>query len=172
MSIVSYRRKPGEIIRGVFNRVLQVIAYFTFPYQVTVFLQRLRGVKIGKQSHIARLVSIDDRNPELVEIGNGVAITTGVMILTHQRDLSNYKPGMYAMHCPFKVGKVVIKDGAHIGIGAIIMPGVTIGEGAIIGAGAVVTTDIPPYCVAVGVPARVIKYFGNEQNKQQNENLD
>ncbi len=159
MSIVTYRRKPLEIIRGIFNRILHIIAYITFPYQVTVFLHRLRGVKIGKKSHIARLVSLDDRNPELIEIGNGVAITTGVMILCHQRDLSNYKPGMYVMHCPFKVGKVVIKDGAHIGIGAIIMPGVTIGEGAVIGAGSVVTKDIPAYSLAVGIPAKVIKTF-------------
>ena len=159
MSIVSYKRTPFEIIRGIFNRVLHIIAYITFPYQVTVFLHRLRGVKIGKKTHIARLVSFDDRNPELIEIGQGVAITTGVMILCHQRDLSKYKHGMYAMHCPFIEGKVIIKDGAHIGIGAIIMPGVTIGEGAIIGAGAVVTTNIPDYSVAVGVPAKVIKYF-------------
>jgi acetyltransferase-like isoleucine patch superfamily enzyme len=159
MSIVQYRRSFTEIFSGIINRLLHILAYVTFPYQVTVFLHRLRGVKIGKQSHIARLVSIDDRNPELVEIGRGVAITTGVMILTHQRDLSNYKPGMYAMHCPFKEGKVIIKDGAHIGIGAIIMPGVTIGEGAVVGAGSVVTKDIPPYCVAVGMPAKVVKRF-------------
>ena len=159
MSIVNYRRKPVEVIRGVFNRILHIIAYVTFPYQVTAFLHRLRGVKIGSKSHIARLVSLDDRNPELIEIGKGVAITTGVMILTHQRDLSEYKPGMYAMHCPFKEGRVLIMDGAHIGIGAIIMPGVTIGEGAIIGAGAVVTKDIPPYSLAIGVPAKVVKSF-------------
>jgi len=159
MSIVSYRRKPTEVIRGIINRILHIIAYITFPYQITVFLHRLRGVKIGKKSHIARLVSLDDRNPELIEIGNGVAITTGVMILCHQRDLSDYRVGMYAMHCPFKEGKVVIKDGAHIGIGAIIMPGVTIGEGAVIGAGSVVTKDIPAYSVAVGIPAKVIKTF-------------
>lgn len=162
MSIVQYKRGPLEIIRGIINRILHIIAYITFPYQVTVFLHRLRGVKIGKQSHVARLVSFDDRYPELIEIGKGVAITTGVMILCHQRDLTDYKPGMYAMHCPFKTGKVVIKDGAHIGIGAIIMPGVTIGEGAIIGAGSVVTRDIPSYSVAVGSPARVIKTFKKE----------
>lgn len=165
MSIVDYNRKPFEVLRGIINRILHLIAYFTFPYQVTVFLHRLRGVKIGKQSHIARLVSLDDRNPELIEIGMGVAITTGVMILCHQRDLTKYKPGMYAMHCPFKEGKVIIKDGAHIGIGAIIMPGVTIGEGAVIGAGAVVTKDIPAYSLAVGVPAKVVKTY-------QSENLD
>jgi len=37
------------------------------------------------------------------------------------------------------------------------MPGVTIGDGCVIGAGAVVTKDIPPYSVAVGVPAKVVK---------------
>ena len=150
------------------NRILHIFAYVTFPYQITVLLHRLRGVKVGKKSHIARLVSLDDRNPELIEIGDGVAITTGVMILAHERDLSKYKPGIYAMHCPFKQGKVIIKDGAHIGIGAIIMPGVTIGKGAVIGAGSVVTSDIPDYSVAVGIPAKVIRSFEEEKNK----NLD
>lgn len=159
MSIVNYKRTPWEIIRGIFNRILHIIAYVSFPYQVTVFLHRMRGVKIGEKSHVARLVSFDDRNPGLIEIGKGVAITTGVMILCHQRDLSKYKSGMYVMYCPFKSGKVIIKDGAHIGVGAIIMPGVTIGEGAVIGAGAVVTKDIPPYSLAVGIPARVIKTY-------------
>ena len=45
-----------------------------------------------------------------------------------------------------------------IGHGAIIMPEVTVGNGAIIGSGAVVTKDIPPYAIAVGVPARIVKY--------------
>ena len=159
MSIVNRKRTLKEIVRGTVNCILHIVAYFTFPYQITVALHRWRGVKIGKQSHIARLVSLDDRNPELIVIGNGVAITTGVMILCHQRDLSNYHPGMYVMHCPFKEGKVIIHDGAHIGIGAILMPGVTIGEGAVIGAGAVVTKDVPPYSVAVGTPAKVVRTF-------------
>jgi acetyltransferase-like isoleucine patch superfamily enzyme len=158
MSIVDHRSFTS-IIKGVWTRFLSILTMFSFPYQVTVFLHKMRGVKIGSQSHVARGVFLDDRNPNLIEIGKGVAITSGVMILCHQRDLTNYKQGVYAMHCPFKEGKVVIKDGAHIGIGAIIMPGVTIGEGAIIGAGAVVTRDIPPYSVVVGSPAKVIKTF-------------
>lgn len=158
MSIVSHR-SIWSIIKGVWIRLLSILTLISFPYQVTNFLHKLRGVKIGKKSHIARGAFLDDRQPNFIEIGNGVAITSGVMILCHQRDLTNYKSGMYAMNCPFKEGRVVIKDGAHIGIGAIIMPGVTIGEGAIIGAGAVVTKDIPPYSVAVGLPAKVIKTF-------------
>jgi phosphonate metabolism protein (transferase hexapeptide repeat family) len=53
--------------------------------------------------------------------------------------------------------KVKIGHDVWIGHGAIVMPGVSIGTGAIIGAGAVVTKDVPPYTVAVGVPAKPIK---------------
>jgi len=52
---------------------------------------------------------------------------------------------------------VQIGNDVWIGHGAIVLPGVTIGNGAIIGAGAVVSQDIPPYGIAVGVPATVIK---------------
>lgn len=162
MSIVEHR-SAKSIVKGVWTHSLSILTMFSFPYQVTVALHRMRGVKIGKKSHVARGVILDDRNPDLITIGNGVAITSGVMILCHQRDLTNYKPGMYAMQCPFKEGPVVIKDGAHIGIGSIIMPGVTIGEGAVIGAGSVVTRDIPPYCVAVGSPCKPIKFFEAER---------
>ena len=53
---------------------------------------------------------------------------------------------------PVKIGKYV-----HLGEGVCVMPGVTIGDYSVIGAGAVVTRDIPPFCVAVGSPAKVIK---------------
>lgn len=52
---------------------------------------------------------------------------------------------------------VIIEENCWIGADAIILPGVRIGTGSIIGARAVVTKDIPPYSVATGVPARVIK---------------
>ena len=58
--------------------------------------------------------------------------------------------------------KCVIGNDVWIGHAAIIMPGVNIGHGAIIGSGAVVTKDIPPYAIAVGVPAKVIKYRFDE----------
>lgn len=51
----------------------------------------------------------------------------------------------------------IIDDDVWIGRNAIILPVVHIGKGTIIGAGAVVTKDIPPYSVAVGVPAKVIR---------------
>ena len=49
-----------------------------------------------------------------------------------------------------------------IGRNVIVQDGITIGDGAIVGSGAIVTHDIPPYAIAVGVPARVIKYRFSE----------
>jgi phosphonate metabolism protein (transferase hexapeptide repeat family) len=59
--------------------------------------------------------------------------------------------------------KCTIGHDVWIGHGAIVMPGVEIGHGAIIGSGAVVTKNIPPYAIAVGVPAKVIKYRFDEK---------
>lgn len=52
---------------------------------------------------------------------------------------------------------IVIGDNVWIGMNVTILKGVTIGEGAVIAAGAVVTHDIPPHCLAAGVPAKVIR---------------
>jgi acetyltransferase-like isoleucine patch superfamily enzyme len=140
----NHKRSIRSVSRGVFIRILSIIIPFTFPAHLTTTLHRLRGVKVGRGSKINRTVQIDDSRPDLVEIGSNVWVTAGVMILCHQRDLSRHGIGKAVMDSPLIYNKVVIKDGAHIGIGAIIMPGVTIGEGAVIGAGSVVTKDIPP----------------------------
>ena len=59
---------------------------------------------------------------------------------------------------------VVIESGCWIGTRAIILKGVTIGRGSVVGAGAVVTKDIPPYSIYVGVPsARTLPRFSEEQ---------
>jgi acetyltransferase-like isoleucine patch superfamily enzyme len=52
---------------------------------------------------------------------------------------------------------VVIGDNCWLGYGVKVLDGVTIGEGSVIGAGSVVTKDIPPYSIAVGVPAKVVR---------------
>ena len=57
---------------------------------------------------------------------------------------------------PVLTDPVVIEDDCWIGLNAVILQGVTLGHGCIIGAGAVVTRSIPPWSIAVGVPARVV----------------
>lgn len=92
---------------------------------------------------------------ERIEIGSDVMIAPGVYVLDvdHKyasRDTPISKQG-------YDVAPVIIEDGVWIGTGAVITRGVTIGEGAIIGANSVVTRDIPPYCIAAGAPAKMIK---------------
>lgn len=91
-----------------------------------------------------------------VTIGENVMMGPEVIIYTsghkHDRtDIPMVKQGGDA------VKPVTIGNDVWIGRRAIIMPGVKIGNGCIIGAAAVVTKDIPDYCVAVGVPAKVVK---------------
>lgn len=62
---------------------------------------------------------------------------------------------------------IVIEDDVWIGAGATVVDGVTIGKGSIIGAGSVVTSDIPPYSIAVGTPAKPIKDRRQVSNQQQ-----
>lgn len=57
----------------------------------------------------------------------------------------------------YSKGDVSIGKNVWIGEKATILPGVTIGEGSIIGANSVVTKNIPPYSIACGIPAKVIK---------------
>lgn len=59
-------------------------------------------------------------------------------------------------------GPIVIEDDAWLGASVVVTDGVTIGRGAVVGAGAVVTKDIPAMAIAAGVPARVIRFRGQE----------
>ncbi len=90
-----------------------------------------------------------------IRIGRRVGLGSGVKILTSSHDID----GGHAMilDAPLQFAAVVIGDGADLGCGAIILPGVTIGDGAQIGAGAVVTQSVPALAVAVGNPARILR---------------
>lgn len=59
---------------------------------------------------------------------------------------------------PLRFAPVHIEEGADIGVGAVILPGVRIGRGAIIGAGSVINRDVPAYAVVAGVPGRVLRF--------------
>lgn len=66
---------------------------------------------------------------------------------------------------PLVIRPVVIEDEAHIGANSVVTAGVTIGKRSQIGAGSVVTKSIPPFSVAIGNPARVIKQYNHETGK-------
>ena len=56
----------------------------------------------------------------------------------------------------------IIEEEAHIGANSVVLAGVTIGKRSQVGAGSVVTKNIPPYSIAVGNPAKVIKTYNHE----------
>lgn len=93
-----------------------------------------------------------------ITIGNGVIFGPDVIVYTrtHRFDHPELNALPYDDHVLLK--SVTIRDYVWIGRRAIILPGVTIGMGAVIGAGAVVSKSIPDYAVAVGNPAKVIRY--------------
>ena len=83
-----------------------------------------------------------------VLIAGGCSISGG-MYHTEGTDLPIVEQGIYTR------GPVSIGDGSWLGMGVIVLDGVTIGKGCVIAAGAVVTRDLPDYAVAAGVPAKV-----------------
>ncbi|MBW1726284.1 MAG: acyltransferase [Deltaproteobacteria bacterium] len=99
-----------------------------------------------------------------------LGIKTDIGAFTYMNAKFGIEIGDYvqvASHCAIysystidnKKGKVIIKENAKIGSHCVIFPGITIGKNAIIGAGAVVTKDVPDNAVAIGIPAKVVRYI-------------
>ncbi len=105
-----------------------------------------------------------------VEIGNNVLLASRVYISDHNHGIykgenqsdPDQPPGNHLLDSE---QKVIIGDNVWIGQQVSILPGVNIGKGSVIGANSVVTGNIPPYSLAVGAPARVIKIFNREQKQ-------
>jgi acetyltransferase-like isoleucine patch superfamily enzyme len=106
---------------------------------------------IGEQSHITAI--------NCIMIGNNVLTGPRVLITDNAHGDSLFKllDTAPTERFLYSKGKVVIEDNVWIAEGAMIMPGVRIGKGSIIAANSVVTKDIPPYSVAAGTPAKIIK---------------
>lgn len=112
--------------------------------------------------------------PRLVSIGNDVSINRGtefygglhgrsrIHIGSNVRIAPNVRfhaAGHDPDHPDFEEsgGDIVVEDDCWIGAGALVLQGVTIGRGTVVAAGSVVNRDIPPYSIAGGVPARVLR---------------
>lgn len=115
-------------------------------------------LKIGSNVLLAKKVFIDYSGDVVIE--DNVKLAAGVSIESHHRDLEAYRKG-HDVNIPTKL---VIREGCYVGTHAIILDSCNyIGKYSRIGAGAVVTKDVPDYCVAVGVPAKVIKELPHEE---------
>ncbi len=135
------------------------------------------NVTVGRHTYgVKKRTVFSERslNQPPVTIGNFCSIAAGVVILanadhpTHLPSIFPFRSAMYPKdRRPGKDspnpdvvsrGPVNIGHDVWIGANAIVLSGVSIGTGSVIGAGAVVTKDVPPYAIAVGNPARVVRY--------------
>lgn len=117
------------------------------------------GVNIKGKVSIGYDVYYDVGYSHLITLEEGVWIASQCLLLCHKRIIDNYCIGDDYNKLPYKTGRITLKKGCCIGMRTKIMPGVTVGEGAIVGVGSLVTKDIPAWTVAVGSPAKVVKYL-------------
>ena len=132
-----------EVMKEVFGDRIGEGSYVAAP----IYGAAIDKIVIGRNCYV--------NNNFLAMARGGVTLEDDVMVAANVQILTNN-------HDPYKreiltCNPVLIKQGAWIGAGASIMPGITIGKYAIVGAASVVTHDVPDYGVAVGNPARVVK---------------
>jgi sugar O-acyltransferase (sialic acid O-acetyltransferase NeuD family) len=131
------------------------------------FVEKARSLGL----RFATLVHPAVATSRYVEVGEGSVVCAGTVLTTQIRigahvnlnlsctvghdavieNFCNLSPGVHIS------GSVHLEEGVDIGSGAVVLPGRRVGRDATLGAGAVVTSDVPPRSVAVGVPARVVR---------------
>ena len=152
--------------------------HLTIYEQVRINSSNPKSIFIGDRAHLLRGVTVSAHKSGKIFIGDNVHIGeysivasskeivikddvtigphTVVVDLDHVYAKIEEPINKQGFHCE----KIVVEEDVWIGANCSILKGVTIGKGSVVGAGSVVTHDIAPYSVVVGVPARLIKKRG------------
>ncbi|AKG23044.1 acyltransferase [Calothrix sp. 336/3] len=139
----------------------------TLEHGVYIHASHQGSVSIDTDTYIGPYTSI--RGSQNVTIGKNCLIAAHSQICAH-RPMSGDSEWEIS-HSPISSSGITIGDDCWLGHSVKVMNGVTIGKSSVIGAGAVVTTDIPAFSVAVGIPARVIKNRSEEFTQQPAGNI-
>jgi acetyltransferase-like isoleucine patch superfamily enzyme len=149
-----------QIFRGVNldasghkNNKIYLADKVSFNYGVDIKALKNTSIYIGESTFIGPYVCI--AGPGNIKIGKNCLIAAQSGIFANNHIYSDPTRSI-ASQGVTREG-ILIEDDCWLGSGVKVLDGVTIGKGSVIGAGSVVTKNIPPFSVAVGVPARVIK---------------
>ena len=151
----------------LYRRILKFIARQLPGYQIRRCLLRAAGYTIGEDVYIGEdliiIDELDDRGN--LNVGNRVAIAERItLVISSRPNFSRIAP-----YVSTTCGPITIGDDAWLGTGAIVMPNITIGQGGVVGASSLVITDVPPFTVVAGVPAKSIKKVNYPQDKDFDE---
>ena len=126
-----------------------------YGVQIICEHQQVGKLNIGKNVLLAREVDLDYTGDLTIE--DGVALSEGVKILTHNHEIFPKDSDEYTEDCIST--PLVVRDHAWMGARACILPGVgEIGRSALIGVGAVVKNKVPPYAIVLGNPAKIVGF--------------
>jgi len=117
------------------------------------FVEIQKGVVVGARCKISSHSFVC----EGVELGEGVFVGHGVMFTNDRYPGAVTVDGALQGDGDWTLERTIVRRGASIGSGAVVLCGLTIGENAIVGAGAVVTHDVPDGAIVAGSPARVMR---------------
>ncbi len=107
---------------------------------------------IGAHAWIGPMAYFDCRD---MELGEYVGWGPGAKVLGSEH--TGEPADVPIIQTDLVIKPVRVRDGADIGVNAVLLPGVTVGAGAIVGAGAVVTKDVPDHAIVAGVPAKLLR---------------
>lgn len=136
--------------------MIRKLIWLLTPTERKLAALRLQGLVIGEDCEILNGWDFGSE-PYLVEIGDNVRVSSGVKFVTHDGGAWVLRHMDESLSDVDLFGRVRVGSNCHIGMGAIIMPGVTIGDNCIVAAGAVVTHDMPSGEIWGGVPAHRIE---------------
>jgi UDP-2-acetamido-3-amino-2,3-dideoxy-glucuronate N-acetyltransferase len=123
--------------------------------KIGTFVEIQKGAKIGERCKIGSHTFIC----EGVTIESEVFVGHGVIFINDRYPRATNAAGQLQTEADWDCQATLVKHGASIGSGAILLGGITVGENAIVGAGAVVTKDVPSNTTVAGNPARILKTF-------------